>query len=213
MTRRLLLLTVIFLASAAYTRHVMEPEQVPLRRALGDLTFQLGDFRGQDAPPFSRDVLDVLGVDAYLNRVYTPASGVPVGLYVGYYQSQRQGDAIHSPANCLPGAGWQPVTHQRLRFAVEGRATPVDVNRYLIQKGLDRQVVLYWYQSHGRLVASEYASKAYLLYDAVRLNRSEAALVRIISPIAPGEDEAIAESRAVAFAQALLPALTSHLPS
>lgn len=214
MTARLLLLAGIFFASTAYSRYAMEPELIPLRQPLADIAYRVGEWQGQNAPPFSEDILAVLGVDEYLNRVYVAPSGIPVGLYVGYYQSQRKGDAIHSPANCLPGAGWLPVSSGRITVSFDGRSEPVEVNRYVIQKGLDRQVVLYWYQSHGRVVASEYMSKAYLIYDSVRLNRSEAAMIRVISPILPSEpDDRVAEQRAVDFARTLFPILTPHLPS
>ena len=113
---------------------------------------------GQSLPPMEDKILAVLGVDDYLNRVYVLPDRAAVGLYVGFYNSQRQGDSIHSPMNCLPGAGWEPVSRSSVRIPVTLRegATEVDANRYVIQKGLDRQLVLYWYQSHNRVVASEY---------------------------------------------------------
>ena len=92
---------------------------------------------------------------------------------------------------------------------------PIEVNRWIIQKGEERQLVLYWYQSHGRVVASEYASKVHLVLDAVRLNRTDAALVRIIQPIGPatGDSPAAAEAAAVAFARSLFPVLERVIPA
>jgi EpsI family protein len=85
----------------------------------------------------------------------------------------------------------------------------------VIQKGLDRQVVLYWYQSHGRVVASEYWSKIYLVLDSIRLNRSDAALVRVIAPVdeARPNAEIDAERSAISFVQAMFPTLDAFLPS
>ena len=162
-------------------------------------------------------ILAVLGVDDYLNRVYTSPDRAQLGLYVGYYGSQRQGDSIHSPMNCLPGAGWEPLSKSFLTIPVstaEGAAA-VDANRYVIQKGLNRQLVLYWYQSHGRTVASEYWSKLYLVRDAVRLNRTDAALVRVIVPIDPNADdgEMRAERQASDFVKSMFPLLPQDLPS
>jgi EpsI family protein len=156
-------------------------------------------------------------VDEYMNRLYSAPGRQPVGLYVGYYQSQREGDTMHSPLNCLPGAGWLPISQKRTEIRVTDEHGPrtVLVNSFVIEKGLDRQVVLYWYQSHGRVVASEYWGKIYTVVDAVRLNRSDGALVRLVTPIpssAPDAQEA-AEASAIAFAQAIFPQLGRYLPS
>jgi EpsI family protein len=155
----------------------------------------------------------VLGVDDYVNRIYRASPTEVLSLYVGYYHSQREGDTIHSPMNCLPGAGWTPMDTRMVDVPISGRA-PIRVKRVVIAKGLDRQVVLYWYQSHGRVVANEYWSKVTMVYDAVRLNRSDAALVRVVTPVRPsaGGEEA-ADARIVDFVQALFPQLESHLPS
>jgi EpsI family protein len=132
---------------------------------------------------------------------------------VGYYESQRQGDTIHSPLNCLPGAGWQPMSRSIVSIPVAGQP-PVTANRILIQKGLERQVVLYWYQSQGRTIASEYWGKVYLVYDALRRNRSDAAMVRVVTPVLVSEStDAPADARALAFVQTLAPALNRFLPS
>jgi len=162
-------------------------------------------------------ILAILGVDDYLNRVYVSPERAGVALYVGYYNSQRQGDSIHSPMNCLPGAGWEPLSRSfvKIPVTVAGDTKEIDANRYVIQKGLDRQVVLYWYQSHGRTVASEYWSKFYLIRDALRLNRTDAALVRVIVPIVPNQDgaETTAETQATDFIGSMFPVLSNYLPS
>jgi EpsI family protein len=202
---------------AAYVAHATQPEQVPLRQPLQQLTKQLGPWTGRDEPQLESDIVAILGVDEYINRNYYDRSRrIPawIALYVGYYQSQREGDTIHSPLNCIPGSGWEPVTSTRVPINIPGLTDPVVVNRFLIQKGADKQVVAYWYQAHGRTVASEYWSKLYMVYDAVRLNRSDAALVRIISPVLPSENtEAAAEERVTRFVQELFPHLEAHLPS
>ena len=149
--------------------------------------------------PFDQDTLKMLGVTDYINRVYySPAQG-DLGLMVEYFRTQRTGATIHSPKNCLPGAGWQPTQSEIYQLQLDdGRKVPV--NLYTIRKDLDQQVVLYWYQSHGRVVASEYLGKFYMVYDALRLNRTDAAMVRIIAPIRNGDVEA-AQQQAIAFAK------------
>ena len=214
MTARCFVLATCFMATMGLSVRAMRPEVVPLREPLSQVPLALGAWRGQDHAPFADNIVAVLGVDEYVSRVYRTSAGDVASLYVGYYESQRQGDTIHSPMNCLPGAGWQPIETGTETVAVPGNSPPITVNRVVIQKGLDRQVALYWYQSHGRVVANEYKSKALMVYDAVRLNRSDAALVRVISPVA-ASDEGTAEAtrRAVDFVTSLWPSLERHLPS
>jgi EpsI family protein len=214
MTARLVVLFVLFLTTAVYARHAVRPEQPLPRKPLHDLSNSLGRWTGTEAPEFSDEVLAVLGADDLLNRTYYAPGEPAVSLYVGYYRSQREGDTIHSPMNCLPGAGWLPVEQERAAVQIPGRTTPIVLNRFVIRKGTERQVVLYWYQSHGRVVASEYWSKMYLVFDAVRSHRSDAALVRVISPVLPDEDGTSAAVRRVTeFVQALFAPLEGHLPS
>jgi EpsI family protein len=175
---------------------------------LARLPLQLGEWTGRQAGPFDDDVVAALGVDEYINRQYVASRGVPVALYIGYYASQRHGDTMHSPQNCLPGAGWQPIGSGLLR--VRSGARDVEVNRYVVQKGGDRQVVLYWYQGRGRITASEYANKMWLMLDAARLHRSDGGLARVITPVVTDVSEATAY--AAAFAATLLPVLSEHLP-
>jgi EpsI family protein len=216
MTMRVAVVFALLLAAAAGVARADRQENIPLRRPFAVFPMQMGDWRGVAQPPLTDDVLAILGLDDYLTRAYVTPDRTAVGLYVGYWQSQRQGDAMHSPANCLPGAGWEPVS-QGIMQVTDPRnpAGPkLGVNRYVIQKGLDRQLVLYWYQSHGRVIGSEYWSKIYMVADAVRLNRTDAALVRVITEI-KGEDaaaESKAESQAIAFMNELMPRLSAFLP-
>jgi EpsI family protein len=183
-------------------------ETVIPREPLSVLPLTLDGWEGRSAAPLADDVLNTLGVDDHISRRYVGQAGMPIGLYVGYYASQRTGDTIHSPQNCLPGAGWRPVASGELSIATpSGRVT---VNRYVIQKGLDRQVVLYWYQGRGRVVANEYTNKALLMFDAARLNRTSGGLVRILAPVVTTAEAATDEL--TAFAAALLPHLNRHLP-
>ena len=213
MTIRLAVLTLFFVLSAGYVQYAMEPERVPLRQPLAEMSNQMGRWVGREATPLSDDVVAVLGVDEHVNRFYQASPGEIVALYIGYYESQRNGDTIHSPMNCLPGAGWLPVQTTYVDIQVPTRPEPIRVKRVLIEKGLDRQVVLYWYQSHGRVVGNEYWSKVLMVYDAVRLNRSDAALVRVVSPVghSAGGEQA-ADARAVDFVQELFQSLDEHLP-
>ena len=207
---RILLLIVLMLGSAAFISVKSRPEVTPIRASLTGLPLNLGEWTGQDAPPMDSRVMNVLGVDDHIDRTYYNAERYPASLYVGYYQSQRSGDTMHSPLNCLPGAGWNPSGRGQISIPVEGR-DPIEVNRIVISKGLDQQLVLYWYQSHGRVVASEYWGKIYTVLDALRTNRTDAALVRVICPVG-GAAEAKAEREAVRFVQSFFPLLDDYLP-
>jgi EpsI family protein len=153
-------------------------------------------------------------VDAYLSRVYRHApqedQGRPgeLGLYVGFYGTQRAGDSVHSPKNCLPGAGWQPVRAGRITLPLAGGVAVA--NLYVVENERQRFIVLYWYQSHGRIIASEYRAKLYTLRDALVLGRTDSTLVRITVPVAT--DEAAATRTAVTFATLLAPRLEQLLP-
>jgi EpsI family protein len=176
-------------------------------RPLRDFPAIISSWHSEDLP-FDAQEIKEIGVDDYTNRKYFGA-GRPIELYIGYYQDQRSGDAIHSPKNCLPGSGWEPVRSTYLQI---GSATnPVLVNEYIVEKGTKRDLVLYWYQTHGRIVASEYWAKFWLIADGVRHRSTDGAMVRIWTTAADGEQSA--EARAEGFARRIYPQVTEFLPN
>lgn len=195
------------------------------RAPFAEFPMQLGSFHGQDRP-MDEGVLDLLNLSDYLMRVYVPVSdekpaagafegrttqgAAAVALYVGYYGSQRTGATYHSPKNCLPGGGWVFRSSSRVTAVIPGHPEAA-VNRVAIEKGFSRQLILYWYQDRGRIVASEYAAKGYLILDATTRNRTDGALVRVSTPIVGTEEEAF--EHAVAFVREAFPHLAEHLPS
>jgi EpsI family protein len=207
MLARAMTLAAVFVCAGAIVQVAGRRDAAVVRSSLAELPRTIDSWRGTDAEPFADDVVATLGVDDYVNRRYERA-GLPISVYIGYYANQRSGDAIHSPRNCLPGTGWQPVGSGAAHIRAGGET--VTVARYEIAKGLDRQVVLYWYQGRGRVVAGEYANKAWLMLDAARSGRSSGGLVRLIAPVVTSSDQALAE--ASAFAAALLPHLSGYLP-
>jgi len=214
MIYRIIVICVMLLAASAFIAHASKPEIPPARESLSGVPMRIGSWRGVDADAMDQRVMDVLGVDDHINRIYHNPDRYAAGLYIGYYQSQRTGDTIHSPLNCLPGAGWNPVKQERILVPV-GEDLSIKINKIVILKSVEKQVVLYWYQSHGRVIASEYWGKIYTVLDALRTNRTDAALVRVICP-ANGLDEkaeTVAEKHAVDFVKALFPLLERYLPS
>jgi EpsI family protein len=198
----------ILLASIALLHDISHGEPTPLRQHLAQLPTAMDEWRGQDDPLEER-IVKALGVSDYLNRAYTDGNGQRVDLYIGYYQSQRTGESIHSPKNCLPGAGWEPVHAGHLTIPMTA-IPPIVVNEYLVEKGPTRYLVLYWYQAHGRVIASEYSGKAWLVLDAITQNRTDEALVRVAAPTRNGEDGA--RAHAVKFVQGLYPRLRRFIP-
>jgi EpsI family protein len=198
------------LASALFLSHRTQTEQIPGRQSLSQFPHQIGDWTGRDVklPP---DVLEILGPGDFLTRIYQTRNQPYVDFFIAYFPSQRTSDTIHSPKNCLPGAGWSPVQSGTMQIPM-GDSQSFVANRYVIARGAERQVVLYWYQAHDRRIASEYWAKFYLISDSIRKNRTDGALVRIITPVSEHEKLATSEMRAVSFAKQILPGLARYIP-
>jgi EpsI family protein len=186
-------------------------EVIPARQPLASFPPTLGNWISRDLP-IEQDVRNVLGPGDFLLREYLdPANGSDVDLFIAYFPSQRSGDAIHSPKNCLPGSGWTPVRADRISVSVPGQA-PFPANRYLIARGEDRQLVLYWYLAHGRAVASEYAAKFYLVADSIRERRSDGSLIRFTTVLARGESLESAQQRLLTLAGHVVPLVSNYVP-
>jgi len=185
---------------------------LPVRQPLASFPFRLGEWTGSDVE-IPQNVRDVLGAGDFLLRGYqnTSATEPYVDLFLAYFPSQRTGDTIHSPKNCLPGAGWSPVESDRILISLPGH-TPFPANRYIIAKGSERQLVLYWYWAHDRGLASEYWAKFYLVTDSIRLNRSDGSLVRVTTPLPPGMAIDEAQQRLFSFVGNVIPLLNQYVP-
>jgi EpsI family protein len=206
------LMLAVLLGASTGMAYLSHGEATPPAKPLSGFPDKIGPYASITEWPLDQETLDLLKVTDYLDRGYwAPGLGQRlIGLYIGYFRTQRTGAAIHSPKNCLPGAGWNPVQSSIYPLTLnDGRTVPI--NLYFLRKGLDEQVVLYWYQSHGRIIASEYWGKFYLVYDALRLNRTDAALVRITVPVDNG-NETGAKNEALAFAKTITPQIDQVIP-
>jgi EpsI family protein len=204
-------LTAAMLIAVALLLHARnQREIVPGHRVSSIFPLQLGRWTGNDVN-ISRQVLDVLGPGDFLFRNYSDnrSSDPPVNLFLAYFPTQRVGDTIHSPKNCLPGGGWAPLDSARTALRISGQT--IVVNRYLIAKGSERALVFYWYSAHGRTTASEYVAKLYLIEDSIRMHRSDGALARITTELRPAESVPAAEERLLAFLSDAAPSLQSYL--
>lgn len=203
----ILLLTV----AGTLIRTLSHGEEVPLRESFNRFPLQLSNWSGRELG-LSQEVLKVLKVDDYMMRQYRRGEAVRIGLYVGYYKSQKQGATYHSPKNCLPGNGWSIVEAGKMRLSlIDASSRPIEINRLVIQKGLEKQWVLYWYQDRGRIITNEYWAKAYLMWDAITKNRTDGAFIRVTVPFTVDNEE-VALSEGKAFTEAIYPLLEGHLP-
>jgi EpsI family protein len=196
-------------ATAALLQARDRAEILPEHDALSSFPLQIQKWRGSDLR-LTPGELEVLGPGQFLMRDYeAPASAV--NLFIAFFPSQRSGDTIHSPKNCIPGSGWVPTESSRISIP-RGDGTSILVNRYIVAKGTNRDLVFYWYQAHGRVTASEYWAKIFLVSDAIRLQRTDGALVRVVTPIQSAGGEAAAQSAALRFVGDLLPLLDRYIP-
>lgn len=206
-TYRIIVVVVLLLAGGIVVNAWEYLGEVPVQRkellefpkAVGSWTQMGGDQR------FDKETLSVLRASDYLMRDYQTSNGRVANLYVGYYASQRDGATYHSPLNCLPGSGWTMNEPGKITVSPAGRPAFV-ANRYVIQNGDRKELLVYWYQGRGRSVASEYWGKIYTVIDSVRLRRSDGAMVRVMVPIGGSEAEAIAAATDLAAsASSVLP--------
>ncbi|HEY0544312.1 MAG TPA: EpsI family protein [Pyrinomonadaceae bacterium] len=162
------------------------------RRPLKELPAQMGAWRQAGADQhFAPEVENVLRADDYVSRAYALPDGRMVSIYVGYYMTQRTGITYHSPLNCLPGSGWAMYNPARVRIQSADGSRAFEANRYLVQNGNHKEILIYWYQGRGRAVASEYWDKLYTVVDSARRRRSDGAMVRLMTPVAESEQSAL----------------------
>ena len=203
---------VLMLATALVLQAHSRSEYFPPRASLSSLPLQIDGWTGTDSV-LDQQTLDILGPGEFLVRDYQNASQPQpwIDLYIAYFPTQKAGDTIHSPNHCLPGAGWIPTSRELVRLTrPDGSSFPV--NRYVVAKTGERQLVLYWFQAHGRAVASDYWAKYYLVSDSVRMNRSDGALVRLMTPILDGESPDAAQARMMKLGSQFLPLLDNYIP-
>jgi EpsI family protein len=186
-------------------------ESTPLGLPLAAFPSTFGNWRLLQEGVVEQETLDVLKADDTLIREYALPNGAHANLFMAYFKTQRSGQSPHSPKNCLPGSGWQPDPSQTGIIPVEAGNETIHINRYLVAKGENESIVLYWYQSQGRVIANEFAAKFYLIADSIRKHRSDTSLVRVVVGVAPGHRDA-ANDVAIDFVKAAYPVVKSYLP-
>jgi len=212
-TRSARILTVVLLGQASLFYGFSRRENVPHHSPLADFRLPAGsEWNMVENLQLDADTLEVLKADDLTSRVYqNKTNGSVATLFVAFFETQRTGKAPHSPKNCLPGSGWVPSRSNVRTIPIPGSA-PISVNDYVISRGQNQSIVLYWYQSRDRVIASEYSAKIYTVTDAIRFNRSDTALVRVVVNIVDGNTQA-AEQTAVSFVQSFFTPLRDYLPA
>jgi len=204
-TVRLTVALLLVAMTALVAGATREAATIPAAAAV-EIPHALAGWNGVDLP-LDAELQREIGADFVLNRAYQ-GPGIPeLDLYVASYARQRPSTSIHSPLHCLPGTGWDILSNEIVNVNLQGEAVG-PVRRLLAQKGQTRVLVLYWYSIHGRMVASEAMSRWWLLADRVRLGRNDAALVRLVVPVA--DSEAVSQEHGVRFIRTLVPYLQAR---
>ncbi|CAN2045933.1 EpsI family protein [Candidatus Magnetomoraceae bacterium gMMP-1] len=208
--KRTLAASCIMLLTMVVLNYLSHAERIQPNKPFSTFPSQIGKWHGT-VERFDEQIYDKLGVDDSYLAEYKALDGRQVNLYIGFYQSQREGDLIHSPKNCMPGGGWNII-----ETGLEELNLP-DYNRMkliklILQKGPHKQIVFYWFQSRGRIIASEYMQKIYLVIDSIIKQRTDGSFVRLIAPVI-NNDAAAALSSLKEFTKILMPLLYEYIPS
>jgi len=212
MNRRVLVVTVTLILSFGLRIWLSATPISPKRESLAAFPKQAGPWAMVRETAIDDETAGVLKADDYLNRGYRDEKGHQVELFIAYYLTQKAGDSMHSPKNCLPGAGWGIVESNEVAMRSEDPAHPVMINRYLIEKNGAKSLVLYWYQANGRVIASEYWGKVFLVLDSLRTGRRDGAIVRFVVPIRKGSDGNAELQSALDMARNTVPFLPKYVP-
>ena len=210
--KRSIVVSSLMLCACAYIFFMSHSEAVPIKKNLSNFPKKINEWVGKEEF-FDKKIYRILGVDDSVLITYDSPGKGTVQLYVGYYQSQREGDLIHSPKNCMPGSGWN-IIHDSFETLVISGKNPKEITviKLILQKGISKQIALYWFQSRGRFIASEYWQKIYLIWDSIFKNRTDGSFVRLIAPVNNGDVE-LATGYLKRFAVNVIPILEEYLPN
>ena len=208
--KRTIAFAAVLLFTLLITEFASRSERVEPKRSFDDFPRTIGKWQGRKQR-FDPEIYNILGVDDSVLMNFSSPDNRHVNLYVGFYQSQKEGDLIHSPKNCMPGAGWNIVN---TRIETVGLADPQNPRKVIfleLKKGSEKQLMLYWFQSRGRIISSEYWQKIWLVIDSITKRRTDGSFVRLISPVAGSETQTLETLKA--FARQIYPYLNEYIPS
>ena len=208
---RILVACALMVSTLLAVRSFSQVKDFNTKKPLSTFPKKIGNWVGTEEH-FPEKIYQVLGVDDSFLCTYFDPKGREIQLYIGFYKSQRKGDLIHSPKHCLPGSGWN-ITEASNIVIDTGFSKPKTIKaiKLRVEKGKSKQVTLYWFQSRGRFISSEYMQKIYLVWDSILRNRTDGSFIRLISPVYDSEKETVAMMKD--FAKKLVPILNQYLPS
>jgi EpsI family protein len=210
-SRQARILTLVLAVQALVFYASSRSEAATNARPLREFPLRIGPWETVREGYVDEETNAVLRADDTVTRYYADfARRRSAGLFAAYWKTQRTGQKPHSPQNCLPGAGWELSRKGRLSLAVDGEPAPIDINKFLVIHGEERSVILYWYQTPQRVIASEYAAMAWLIADSMRFHRTDTALVRVNIPIAGGDEQAAVHTGSD-FVRAIYPSIKKQL--
>ncbi|MBL8217165.1 MAG: EpsI family protein [Bryobacterales bacterium] len=208
---RVLTIFLLLQSMAFYALGRTEPQR-PVD-PLSQLPKTFGNWELYQEGVIDKDTQEVLKADDTLTRTYVDRQqNAGANLFIAYFQTQRTGKAPHSPKNCLPGNGWTPTVNDKIMIDVPGHK-PIEANRYIVQRGEDRSLVVYWYQTSTRTVASEYKAKVYTVLDSIQHNRSDTAIVKVTLNIPRGSDQEKTTEIARHFVRSFYDKLIHYFPA
>jgi EpsI family protein len=205
-----LAVTILLVAQIALFYAIPTAEQVPLSKPLNQLPEEINGWTMRQEIPIDEETANLLKADDTINRYYSSSAGENASLFIAWFKSQRQGASPHSPKVCLPGSGWEQISSEIINVKLPGLDREEPINRYTVAKGNARSVVMYWYQSHGRIVADEYEAKLLSMYDSVRYRRSDTSIVRLVIPT--DENETRGREVGMKFLKDVFPTVWDYLP-
>jgi EpsI family protein len=201
----------IMIFTMVFLKYVNYSEDIEPNKPFSTFPRQIGEWKGTE-DKFEQKIYNELGVDDSFLGHFQASDNRYVQFYVGFYQSQREGDLIHSPKNCMPGGGWNITDTSIEELKIPGNSpSKIDVIKLDLEKGREKQIVLYWFQSRGRFISSEYWQKIYLVFDSIIKRRTDGSFIRLIAPVINGnEEKALKDLKN--FAIEVVPILQEYLP-
>lgn len=208
--RRYIIVTIVLLLAIVLNYLPPSPSPVLRRKPLKDFPARIGDWTLVNQQKMALESLGVLKVDDYIMRTYANSKGRTVYLYIGWFKTQREGKTNHSPRLCLTGAGWYTVNAEPVSLPVTDNRQ-IKMNRYLVEKGSAKDLFLFWYQGRGRETASEYLTKAYLIWDSITKHRTDGALIRLSSTVTSDPDKTVRTE--ADFIRSFYPLISKFIPN
>jgi len=208
------MIAIILLGTTLAFSHTIDfREKIPIKKNLDQFPLKIGEWTANHYQKIAQKFLDELDLSEYVIADYQNPEKKRINFYVAYYESQRKGESIHSPATCLPGNGWSFDQSGTVKITnVTRNNKTMEVNRALMQLGRNRQVTYYWFPCRGRILYNAYQLKIYNFWDALTQQRTDGALVRLITSVYEDETLDDAERRLQNFVRDVEPVLEEYLP-